>query len=166
MAWTEAWPSRKVDNLKRGLKTAEAMVRTPERGQTLEVTAALARFLVVRACGYLEQVSEECCKAYLVGKSMPRVAGFGSRWLGRGANPTSPRLVELVHRFDANWAIELETFLQADDELLWQQVNHLVGLRNQVAHGENEGTGTVKALELVGHAEMVADWFVNRFDPR
>jgi hypothetical protein len=140
-------------------------VRNPERGQSDEVTRALARFLVVRACGYLEQVSEESCKSFIHSKTIPQVSAYGASWLGRGANPHPENLVQLVERFDATWSDELELLLRDDDELLWREISLLVDRRNKISHGLSEGIGARKALDLAAYATTVANWFLNRFDP-
>lgn len=126
----------------------------------------MARFLVVRACGFLEQVIEECCRALATSKASPRISSFATSWLGRGFNPTPDRVVGLVRRFDSTWALELETLLGQDDELLARELSFLVDRRNKIAHGLSEGIGARKALDLVSASRAVADWFVQRFDPR
>jgi len=132
-----------------------------------KVAQALARFLVIRTCGYVEQVVEECSKAYLAGNSYDnRCISFTSSWFGRGRNPTPATLIELVKRFDPNWAGELEDLLTNEDELLAREMEFLVDRRNRIAHGLNEGVNQGKALSLVHHANSVAEWFISTFDPR
>jgi hypothetical protein len=164
--WNEPWPSREISSLKRSLDEIVTLVRSPARDQPDEVTRALARFLVVRTCGYLEQVVEECCRAYLYSKSAPAAAAFGRSWLGRGSNPTPDRLEALARRFDPGWAGELRELLERDDQLLSRELSLLVDRRNKIAHGLSEGLGARKALDLESSASVVASWFVNRLDPR
>jgi RiboL-PSP-HEPN len=164
--WNDAWPSGEIATLKKSLDEIVSLVRAPARDQPDEVTRALARFLVVRTCGYLEQVVEECCRAYLHSKSAPAVASFGRSWLGRGSNPTPDRLEALTRRFDAQWATELRELLERDDQLLSRELALLVDRRNKIAHGLSEGLGARKALDLVDSASVVASWFVHRLDPR
>ena len=164
--WTEAWPSLTIVNMKRSLRTVVALVEHPQPAWPDEVTSALARFLVIRSCGYLELVVDEACKAYMVSKSTRQVSSFGASWLGHGGNPSPGHLVSLVRRFDSAWAAELQAFFDADDEALKREISFLVDRRNKMAHGASENTGTAKALELTVHAQSVADWFIRRFDPR
>lgn len=67
--WSSAWPTLEIINLKASLTALEKLVKdtNPSRGD--DIDSALARFLVVRTCGYLEQVVEICCKSYLKSKS-------------------------------------------------------------------------------------------------
>jgi hypothetical protein len=86
--------------------------------------------------------------------------------MGRGSNPWAHKLVALLARFDGVWAAEFEEILSADDHRLKGELNLLVDRRNKIAHGLSEGIGSVKALELLGTARDVADWFILRLDPR
>ena len=139
----------------------------PPAAQVDEVTRALSRFLVVRTCGYLEQVVEECSSAFISSRSAPQVSSFATSWYsGKGLNPTAERLITLLGRFDGVWAKELEDLLDDDDHRLKSELNLLVDRRNKIAHGLGEGIGSVKALELLGIARDIADWFILRLDPR
>jgi len=55
--------------------------------------------------------------------------------------------------------------LEADDQRLRRELAFLVDRRNKIAHGLNEGIGTVKALALKDVASEAADWFIARFNP-
>lgn len=161
-----AWPSLEIHNLERSLAGLHDLVEAHARTADDDVVQELSRFLVVRSCGFLEQVTEQCCRAYLGSKSDPRSAGFGGSWLGRGRNPSPSQLVELVRRFDAQWGAELEDELNADDERLRREIGFLVDRRNKIAHGLSEGIGAGKAMELALVAMEVTDWFIRRLDPR
>lgn len=164
--WSTAWPSLQIAQLDKSLSGVEGLVKSPAADLPDEVAAALARFLVVRSCGYLEQVVEECCRALITSKSAPSVAAYGHSWLGRGANPSPDKLVTLVRRFDPSWAIELDALLDEQDQRLRRELALLVDRRNKIAHGQSEGIGTRKALDLLDVAREVADWFILRLDPR
>lgn len=166
MAWTGAWPSQDIANLERSIRDVAQLVQHPAPDQSDDVTRALVRFLVVRTCGYLEQVVEQCCIALLRSKAAPRVSSYGESWLGRGANPTPGNLVALVRRFDLGWSDELNDLFTENDEMLKREVGLLVDRRNKIAHGLGEGMRARKALELLDSAEVVATWFITTFDPR
>lgn len=164
--WSGAWPSLAISNFDTALTGAEILVVSPPSGQPDEVTRALTRYLVVRTCGFLETVVDECCIAFIGSKSSPAVAAYGASWLGRGANPTPGRLVGLVGRFDGAWATELQSLFDADDERLKREVAFLVDRRNKIAHGQGEGISGRRALDLAASAREVTDWFIRRLDPR
>ncbi len=129
--WQGAWPSLTIVQLRDSLDAVVDLVDRPAAGQTDDVTRALARFLVVRSCGFLEQVSEEACRCYIRSKSYAAVPAYASSWLGRGANPTPENLLKLVRRFDGQWADALEQFLKNNDELFWREIALLVDRRNK-----------------------------------
>lgn len=164
--WKDAWPSQEIQNLERRLLELEQLVAHPPHGQADDVSNALARFLVVRACGFLEQVVDESCMAFISSKSAPQVSNFISGFFGRGSNPTPDRLLMLVERFDRSWSAELEDYFAADDELVARDLALLVDRRNKIAHGLSEGMGARKALDLTRLARDLADWFVLRLDSR
>ena len=69
--WNGPWPNQELQNYAKALDAVELLVSIPQRDQSDEVGRALARFLVVRACGYLEVVAEGACTAYVRSKSAP-----------------------------------------------------------------------------------------------
>jgi len=164
--WNEAWPSRTLQNWERSLRDLEIVVRQPDRSWSEELTGHLARFLVVRACGYLEQVVDECCRSYLKSKASPSAASFGSSWLGGGRNPTPDKLEALVKRFGSGLNEELTDLFDNNDHYLRGEIAFLVDRRNKIAHGHNENIGSRRALDLVTAATTLADWFILRLDPR
>lgn len=161
----KAWPSLEIVNLDRTVKEIERLVSQPTADQADDIARALARFLVVRTSGYLEQVVKECCSAFSVAHAVPQVAAFAVDNL-KIANPTPDRLLNLVGAFDSAWRAELETRLDADDQLLRREIAFLVDRRNKIAHGVSESVTARKALDLLEAARDVADWFLLRFDPR
>jgi hypothetical protein len=164
--WKEAWPSLRISSLEDSLSALEALVRRVGKSTDDESAGALTRFLVVRSCGFLEQVTEECCRSYLLSKAEKRAAGFGGSWLGQGRGPHPEQLMALAGRFDSQWADELRQLLDDNDQKLRREVSFLVDRRNKIAHGLSDGLGTRKALDLSQHAREVADWFILRLDPR
>lgn len=163
---TGAWPTIKVVRWQKSLDGLVRLVDEQARNQADDqVIKELSRFLVVRSCGLVEQVSEECCKEYLIKKSDIRSSSFAHSWFGRGANPSPGNLVSLVSKFDPEWGKDLQQFLDDDDELLKRQLDFLVTRRNKIAHGESEGVGVRKALDLSETAFKLTDWFIVTFNP-
>jgi hypothetical protein len=159
------WPPREVTILRGRLEELTELVAAPAADVSQEVRDWLARLLVVRSCGFLEQTVVHVCRGYLAGRSGGPVRSFGHSWLERGGNPSPDALAMLTGRFDSGWANELAELLEANDQTLQREVAFLVDRRNKIAHGLNEGVGTVKALALKEVACDVGDWFVARFNP-
>lgn len=160
-----AWPPRALTDVKQRLNELEGLVRRPSDDTGQEVRDWLARLLVVRSCGFVEQTVLEVCRGYIEGRSGGPTRSFSHSWLERGRNPTPDALVAFVGRFDATWSRELQDFLDEDDQRLSRELAFLVDRRNKIAHGLNEGIGTVKAIQLLDVSNEVSDWFVSRFNP-
>ena len=161
----ESWPTREILNLDRSFKELEKLIDGLSVSEEPEKSAALARFLVIRTCGFLEQMVEKSCVAYLENKSDFRSASFSRSWFGSGANPSPEKLVKLVSKFDPVWSKELDELFKNNDELLLREISYLVDRRNKIAHGVNENVNIRKALDLVKHARTVAVWFTETFKP-
>lgn len=125
----------------------------------------LARLLVVRSCGYLEQVVFEVARVYIGNRSVGYVKSFAHAAIPEGRNPGPTFLKEWVGRFDANLAADLEAALDEHDQRLHRELAFLVDRRNKIAHGLSEGITVRKALDLKAVACEVADWFILRFNP-
>jgi hypothetical protein len=164
----ERWPPWEVESLQRQLADLVATIKRLDDSKdegVHEIQAWLARLLVVRACGYLEQVVFEVFRHYVDGRSGGLVRVFARGWLERTRNPGPDALEEWVARFDASLRDELVLLLDEDDQYLRRELAFLVDRRNRIAHGLNEGIGSRKALLLVDVARRIADWFVLRFNP-
>jgi RiboL-PSP-HEPN len=161
-----AWPSVPITNLERRLRRIAVLVERPTPDEPDEVTQALARFLVVRTCGHLEKTVQECCLAYVHNRSFGRVKHFSTSWLKRIENPTPDNLLQLAGRFDSTLRDDLGALFEGNDGELRREISLLVEKRNAIAHGESEGIGSRKALDLLKYSRLLTDWFILNFDPR
>lgn len=162
----DQWPPVPIPTLKTNLDSLAALVDHPPRSaDDPEIQTWLCRILVVRSCGYLEQVTVEVCRSYIGQRSGGLVRTFAQSWLERSRNPSPINLEDLVGRFDANICDEFKTLLDADDGRLRREISFLVDRRNKIAHGISEGVNRSKALQLKDIACELADWFILRFNP-
>lgn len=162
---TMHWPPREVGLLRNRLDELADIVRAPDENLPRDVRDWLARLLVIRASGFLEQSTIIVCREYVASRSGGPVNSFARSWLERSGNPSPEALQRLAARFDGLWARELAEILDADDEQLRRELDFLVDRRNKIAHGFNENVGVTKALALKEVACSVSDWFVARFNP-
>jgi hypothetical protein len=144
---------------------AELVEEVQRSGAGGPEAAWLARLLVVRSCGYLEQVVDEVSRELMQERSGGVVRSFSQSWLPSHKNPGPDRLAQWVSRFDTTWSVELAELFDGDDERLRRELAFLVDRRNRIAHGLNEGIGVRKALDLRYVAVEIADWFIRRFNP-
>jgi hypothetical protein len=160
----QQWPPISVPVLERELdRLADAVMAGDER--ELNEQMWLSRFLVVRACGYLEQCVHLIVTEHVQVNSWGTVRSFAISWMPRSRTPSAENLMEVLGRLDAALQEEFETLLAHNDGELRQRLALLVGRRHQIAHGQNEGMGTQSALELYRAAKVISDWFVRRFAP-
>ena len=104
--------------------------------------------------------------AYVHNKSFGRVKLFSTSWLKRIENPTPDNLIRLMGRFDSALRDELYDLFEQNDGELKREISLLIEKRNAIAHGENEGVGSRKALDLLNYSRLLTDWFIRNFDPR
>lgn len=162
------WPPATVVSLQQSLdELAELVEEIRRKGDPDAEREAgwLARFLVVRSCGYLEQVIAEVAQGLAEARAGGVIRSFALSWLPPTRNPSPEQILQWVGRFNAAWSAELEELLMANDEELNRELSLLLDRRNRIAHGLNEGITVRKALDLKHTACTLSDWFILRFNP-
>ena len=129
-----------------------------------EITGDLNRYLCVRVSGFLEQALVVAGRSMCEGRAFGEGLRFAHSWLERAPNPRADEIVRLVNRFDAKWGEELERILS--DEERYARVNALLGIRNDIAHGKNQGVSRRQVWEYYKLAEEIVDWILDRFEPQ
>jgi hypothetical protein len=165
MSTHKTWPPHGLANLERNLVELAASVRTPPEARTDDEQIWLTRFLIVRSCGYLEQVMHECSLQHLERRSGGTARSFAMSWMSRSINPSPDNLLTLLGRFDHTLQVEFRSLLDDDNGHVNHELSALVTRRHGIAHGLNEGLGSRRALELVDVAQQVADWLILRLNP-
>ena len=166
MTWPGAWPSHALAASRSGLADLREEVNSLEADTSPETDQAMARFLVVRACGHVEFTFDESFCAFAESKASPSVASFVRTQFFRGANPSPARLIDTLRKLDPSRADQLDSFINDDDQRLKRELEFMVNRRNKIAHGQSETVRRRKALDLTGAALEVADWIVVALDPR
>lgn len=162
------WPPATVVSLQQALEELTELIEEVKRRGNADADREsdwLARFLVVRSCGYLEQVVAEVARGLVEARSGGVARSFALSWFPPTRNPSPDQILQWVGRFDAKWQAELRELLDDNDEELRRELALLLDRRNQIAHGLNEGVTVRKALDLKKTAVTMADWFILRFDP-
>lgn len=158
------WPPRQLQLLEKQLDMLAAAVDAAG-DRDVDDQIWLTRFLVVRTCGYLEQVVHQTVTEHVWSGSGGTARSFAISWLERSKNPSLEYLFRTVGRIDQKLREDLEEFLDEDNGRLREQVGLLVGRRNSIAHGHNEGMSSRNALQLVVDAKDVAAWFILNLEP-
>ena len=165
MNWPSAWPPHEVDLSRQRLVQLIGVVDGLKSDTLDDVKTALARFLAVRSCGHVEFSFDECLARYAAAKAHPSVASYVREGLFTGRNPHPDALVQRLRRLNSEWADELETYFAEGDGERTRELGLLVTRRNGISHGQNEGLGLRKALDLAAVALDIADWMTMRLDP-
>lgn len=149
-----------IARLRKGL---DDEIARAEAQVDLEIRADLARYCCLRVTGFLEQALLVLGIEHLRRLASGTPQNFGLSFLDKSNNPTAEAVLKYVGRFDATWRTELEAHL-ADDER-GQDLNALVGTRNQIAHGRSQGISIQRVKEHRANVDVLIDFLLDRFDP-
>lgn len=159
------WPPMEVVTLRSKLDELAEAVRDSQRKGDERVAALLARFLVVRSCGFVEQSLVCTLRGYVSSKSGGYVRSFAQSWLMRSRNPSPQAIEGMLGRFDSLLASEFASFIDDDSQARRRDLEFMVDRRNKIAHGLNEGITERRALDLKETSVAVTDWFILRLNP-
>lgn len=165
MSNTVHWPPSDLRRLEQSLDELADAVRSPPKNRSDDEQIWLTRFLIVRSCGYIEQVMHRCAVEHLEAKSSGTTRSYSLSWLERSINPSVRNILATLGRFDQAFVDEFEEMLAENDNELNRERSALVTKRHAIAHGANEGLGTQRALQLCELAKSTADWIILRFCP-
>lgn len=129
-----------------------------------ETAGDINRYVCIRVSGFLEQVLLSLGRSVAERMSGGISRDFGLSWLNRAPNPSSAEVIRFVQRFSNAWGAELRALL-ADDER-GERLNALVGIRNDIAHGKNQGLSAVQAFGYYEVVTEVAEWLADRLEPK
>jgi hypothetical protein len=128
-----------------------------------EIAGDLARYLCIRVSGYLEQATAIILRDHCAKNSWGMVQQFAVSWLDRTPNLSKDALVKLVRRFNNQTADELDEFLSVEER--GSGLNALIGLRNNIAHGRQQGMSREQAWDYFALVELIIEWLLAKFDP-
>jgi hypothetical protein len=119
--------------------------------------------MCVRVSGFLEQSLLSAARSLCEARSTRECLRFSLSWLERAPNPKADEIVRLVNRFDGTWSQQLKDLLSEDERQT--RVNSLLGIRNDIAHGKNQGVSKTQVWEYYQLAVELVDWVLDRFEP-
>ncbi len=159
------WPPPELRHLEQSLdELADSVEEHPEY-RSVDEQIWLVRFLVIRSCGYLEQVVHHCAIGHLRASSHGTARSYSLSWLARSINPSVENIRNTLGRFDAHFVEEFDEMLAEGRGELANDLGALIAKRHAIAHGENEGLGTARALDLYVMSKQLADWIIRRLNP-
>lgn len=128
-----------------------------------EVAGDVNRYLCVRVCGFTEQFLIATGRAACERTSGGVGRSFALSWLDRSFNPSAANIETFLRRFSPGWADDLRVFLS--DEERSSRLNALVGIRNDIAHGKNQGVSPTQVWDYFALVLEVSEWIADRLDP-
>ncbi|WP_245871278.1 HEPN domain-containing protein [Asanoa hainanensis] len=146
-----------VDRLKKELE--ELYIRADPRSvDDPELAADLGQYLCLRVSGYLEQAVAVILRDYCSKNSWGFAQQFAHSWIDRMPNLNADALTKMVRRFNGVWAERLDGFLAEEERRT--SLNSLVGIRNGVAHGKQQGLSRKRAWEYFEVVEAIVEWLL------
>jgi HEPN superfamily RiboL-PSP-like protein len=129
-----------------------------------EIAADMGRYLCLRVSGFLEQATSIILREFCEKNSWGDVQDFALSWLDRMPNLSHGELVKLVGRFNKKAAQELDEFLLKEERK--SRLNALIGIRNDVAHGKQQGMSRQQAWGYYEVVDLVIEWLLDKFAPQ
>jgi hypothetical protein len=129
------------------------------------VSQALVRYLTVRAVGYVEAVRGDLADLYAAASGNPRLHRRITHHLRGGQGVSPERLLTFVGSFDRAWRDSLALLLDADVQVLRNQLGAMVAARKKVAHGDGDQVTTGRALAWADAAMTIGQHLGVLFDP-
>lgn len=162
----QSWPPASLRQRQLDLRETRDALKNLDRSNPDVVERALARYLVVRAAGFVEAVRDDVADLFSTEKASGEVARRIRVHLRGGQGVTPEQLLTFVNSFHPAWQGELESLLGDEDNLLRSRIGAMVAARKKIAHGDGENVTTSRALVWTEAAEEVVRWLVKRFDPK
>lgn len=161
----QTWPPASLRQRKLDLRETRDALKNLDPNSPDVVQRAMARYLVVRAAGFVEAVRDDVADVFSTVKASGEVARRIRVHLRGGQGVSPEQLLIFVNSFHPSWHGELDSLLSEEDNLLRGRVGAMVAARKKIAHGDGENVTTARALAWTEAAEEVGRWLVRRFDP-
>lgn len=147
------------------LKEVQDCLRRLDADQPDAISRALARYLAIRAVGYIEAVRDDLADLYAT-TGNARLRRRISHHLHTGQGVTPEQLLGFVGSFDPGWRDSLEGVLDANERELRSQLGAMVAARKKIAHGDGEQVTTGRALKWADTAQIIGKQLARLFRSR
>ncbi|MCH8146745.1 MAG: hypothetical protein IH987_01965 [Planctomycetes bacterium] len=131
---------RNIEIAKRENRLDSLFERIGHAAQDAELQSHWTRYLCILVSGFLESSIRTTFASFANKRAQSNVASFVTAQLGFLQNPKMGKILELVRKFSAEWAEQLEADTQGE---IKAAVNSIVANRNKIAHGEDVSLGLV-----------------------
>jgi uncharacterized protein YutE (UPF0331/DUF86 family) len=144
-------------------KSLDDVISRADNVVELELRADMARYACLRLTGFLEQALITSATQLVKTQSSGSPQTFALSHLQKSFNPRSEAILKHVERFKTEWRDEFEQLLSEDEGS--QHLNSLVGIRNQIAHGQSQGVSIERVKEYRKTVDEVVNFLLDRFAP-
>lgn len=120
----------------------------------------LRRYYAIRCAGFLERILFEAIKWYVKEHSRDSVASFSLSFFSRSPNLTPEALENLAARFGSDFERTLELALNDEHR---ERLGALLGLRNDIAHGEFPNGAKLVPEQYLELCNKIYDWTLEQF---
>lgn len=160
----DQWPTRMMQQNRIRLEELKSLVD----GISLDdedISSEMSRFLVIRSCGYVEKVFEDCLIEFTRENSHSFVASHVISAFGKGSNARPDNLLGRAGKFNNAWKSELNKYFDQNENTR-ENMLKLVEARNKIAHGDSDDTTKRTAIKLADVALELGDELIRIIDPR
>ncbi len=132
-------------------KKLNSLFETVQNVEDEEQQALLAKFLCVRASGFVESSVRNLVSEFTDGTSPAQIQSYVNKEIRYVTNLRFSKLAELLNDFDNNWSDQFK--VRVNDEQR-AALNAVVSNRNNIAHGENDA---ISYLQMVAYYQRIKE---------
>lgn len=147
------------------LQEVQSCLRNLDEGTPDEVSRALARYLTIRAAGYIEAVRDDLADLYAVETGNARLHRRISHHLRTGLGVAPEQLLTFLGSFDQGWRQSLEELFDQDDQEIRSKLGAMVAARKKIAHGDGDQVTSGRALAWADTAQTIGKHLGSLLDP-
>lgn len=138
----------------------DAVIGRADTQFDLQIQSDLAKYLVVRVGGLVEQVISEVVLAHVRTRSAPTVSEHVEWRMKAFQNPSVERVLQLVGSFGKVWRAELEALVTQSER---EALASVMLQRNKVAHGEDSTVSLAQVKQYYSEIRSLLDKVATKF---
>ena len=144
-------------------KSLDEIFDRADKSEELQLRNDLAKYACMRLTGFLEQALVELGRECVKNRSGGAARSYSLSYLEKSFNPKRDAILRFIGRFDSAWRNEIEVLLDEDER--GNSLSSLVGIRNQIAHGKDQGISIDRLRDYRKVVDFTVDHLIARFAP-
>jgi hypothetical protein len=126
----------------------------------LRMQEDLRKYLCLRCAGFMEQLTYVAVSDFLARKSSGPTREFATSFFHAAPNLGVTPFIKLMARFGIGYEERFETFLTKNRR---DALADLMSVRNEIAHGKNQGGRKLDPDRYVNLCRDIYDWYLGEF---